>query len=475
MSERATETRERVAEREVPLVAATDAGMSPLRAAIDGYHELLTEDVGADSQAQLDDQQRRRGLFFGEKPLCTVLRPRFFTTEQYRACREGAGAILPAFDKAHRAALADPGVRRQFGLADWEEQLVDLDPGFRASSPTGRLDAFFEGNGLRFTEYNAETPAGPAYNDVLTEAFDGLPVMRAFQRRYQVRPLPVRPRVMNTLLDAYEQWLGRREKPRIAILDWREVPTFSEFVLFERYFHAQGLECAIADPREVEYRGGRLMAGDVHVTLIYKRVLLHELIERCGLEHDVVRAVRERAVCMVNPFSCKILHKKASLAVLSDERNAHLFSTAEREAIGAHIPWTRRVEECETRHRGRTIDLIPFIREEREQLVLKPNDEYGGKGILLGWEVDDATWEQGIRTALAEPYIVQQRIALPSEPYPSFADGRVHIIDRMLDTAPYVFNGEYMDGCLTRLSTAALLNVTAGGGSTVPTVIVEKR
>jgi hypothetical protein len=231
----------------------------------------------------------------------------------------------------------------------------------------------------------------------------------------------------------------------------------------------------IADPREVEYRNGRLMAGDFQITLIYKRVLLHELIERCGIEHDVVRAVREGVVCMVNPFACKILHKKASLAVLSDERNAHLFNAVEREAIAAHIPWTRRLEERETRHDGRTIDLIPFIRDNRQRLVLKPNDEYGGKGILLGWEVDDATWERGIATGLAEPYIVQQRIALPSEPYPSVADGRVHVVDRMLDTAPYVFNGEYMDGCLTRLSTAALLNVTAGGGSTVPTVIVEKR
>jgi hypothetical protein len=45
----------------------------------------------------------------------------------------------------------------------------------------------------------------------------------------------------------------------------------------------------------------------------------------------------------------------------------------------------------------------------------------------------------------------------------------------MLDTAPFVVHGEYMEGQLTRLSTAALLNVTAGGGSTVPTFIVEKR
>jgi hypothetical protein len=32
-----------------------------------------------------------------------------------------------------------------------------------------------------------------------------------------------------------------------------------------------------------------------------------------------------------------------------------------------------------------------------------------------------------------------------------------------------------MDGCLTRISTEALLNVTAGGGSTVPTMVIEER
>ncbi|HRE27566.1 MAG TPA: hypothetical protein PK954_13095 [Anaerolineales bacterium] len=51
----------------------------------------------------------------------------------------------------------------------------------------------------------------------------------------------------------------------------------------------------------------------------------------------------------------------------------------------------------------------------------------------------------------------------------------MHIYDRMLDTNPYLWYGQYVSGCLTRLSTASLLNVTAGGGSTVPTFVVEKR
>jgi uncharacterized circularly permuted ATP-grasp superfamily protein len=178
---------------------------------------------------------------------------------------------------------------------------------------------------------------------------------------------------------------------------------------------------------------------------------------------------------MVNPPSCKILHKKASLAVLSDERNVSLFDDAERAAITASIPWTRVVEERRTLFDGSEIDLLPFMAEHREQLVLKPNDEYGGKGIVLGWEADSETWNKTIQIALAEPYIVQQRIALPSEPYPSVVDGRVVFADRMVDTAPYVAYGDHVDGCLTRLATAALLNVTAGGGSQTPTFIAERR
>ncbi|MBA3558007.1 MAG: circularly permuted type 2 ATP-grasp protein [Gemmatimonadaceae bacterium] len=448
-----------------------------LNEAIERYHELLTDELASETQAQIDAQLRDRGLYFGDRPLCTVLRPRFFVPEQYRWMQERARLILGAFEKAHMLAVADASFREQYKLQEWEEELVTLDPGFRHASPTSRLDAFFvdEGKGLRFTEYNAETPAGSGYNDVLTEMFLGLPVMREFLRSFEVRPLPVRHSLMHCLLDAHRQWKGRVEAPRIAIIDWSEVPTYSEFLIFEQYFAEHGLECIIADPREVEYSDGRLMAGDYHITLIYKRVLISELVERGGIGHPVIRAVRDGAVCMVNPFACKINHKKASLAVLTDERNASLFTGEEQAAITAHIPWTRVVEERKTSFEDREVDLVPFSLENREQLVLKPNDEYGGKGIVLGWEVNASEWEEAMRSALAEPYIVQERIVLPKEPYPSLADGRVVITDRMLDTAPYAFYGAYVDGCLSRLGTTSLLNVTSGGGSNVPSLLVEKR
>src|SRR5262249_38704621 len=152
-------------------------------------------------------------------------------------------------------------------------------------------------------EYNTETPAGAAYHDALTDIFHGMPVMQEFQRRCEVRPLPARPGVLHALLDSFRQWAGNRsEPPRIAILDWKEVPTYSEFRLFEDYFRSHGLECRIIDPREAEYCNGRLLAGDYHITLIYKRVLISELLGRGGLDHPVVHAVRDGAACIVNSF-----------------------------------------------------------------------------------------------------------------------------------------------------------------------------
>lgn len=445
--------------------------------AIEHYHELLTDELGAESQGHLEQQQRARGLTFGDRPLTTVLRPRFLTPEQYRLLQGRVRLLMRAFDRAYAAALADPTFRAQLGLTEWEERLIAIDPGYREPHPLARLDAFFvnERGGLRFMEFNGEVPAAPAYNDVLSELFLGLPIMRDFLRRYEARPISARHSTMHALIGTYQQWLGRRERPRIAILDWREVPTYSEFLLFQDYFAAQGYECRIVDPREVEYRGGRLVAGDFTIDLIYKRVLINELVERGGLDHPVIRAVNDGAACMVNPFRCKILHKKASLAVLSDERNADIYSPEERETIATHIPWTRRVAERTTAHRGQPVDLVPYISQYREGLVLKANDEYGGKGIFLGWETSQEEWDATLRLALTQPFVVQERVPLPSEPYPSMVDGKVQILDRLQDTNPYVFYGEYMEGCLTRLSKQALLNVTAGGGSTVPTLLVEPR
>ncbi len=453
-------------------------GDDPIAAeAIARYHDGLTDDVAAASVQMLDRRLRDEGLYFGERPLCSVLRPRFLTGAQYRHVGRASRLVVSAMEKVRQVAMADATVRAQFRLLDWEERLIHADPRLPVASPVSRLDAFFApgAQGLKYTEYNAETPAGAAYNDVMARVFLDLPAMGAFRRQMIALPVPAAAGQVQALLESYHAWRGVREVPTVCILDWREVPTYSEFLLYQHHLEAAGVPTFIGDPRDAEYANGVLTVGGKAVTLIYKRVLIDELVERCGVDSPVVRAVQDGAVCMVNPFRCKLLHKKASLAVVSDERHQALFTGEERAAVAAHVPWTRVVEERHTTYEGEPVDLVPFMAANRERLVLKPNDDYGGKGIVLGWTVDTTAWDAAIRTALDHPYIVQERVVLPTEAFPAWTDGGLHISDRMVDTAPFLVNGAMVDGCLTRIGTDPLLNVTAGGGSNVPTFLVEAR
>lgn len=456
----------------------TGLGDDPLAAeAIARYHDGLTDDIAAASMDMMMRRQAADGLLFGERPLCGVLRPRFMTAAQYRHVGRASRLVVSAMEKVRAAAMQDDALREQFRLLDWEERLIHADPRLPVSSPVSRLDAFFAPgpNGLKYTEYNAETPAGSAYNDALSQMFLDLPAMGAFRRQMIALPVPAAAGVVQALLESYQAWRGTRETPSVVILDWKEVPTYSEFVLFERLLKALNVPVMIGDPRDAEYAGGVLRIAGTPVTLIYKRVLIDELVLQCGVDSPVVRAVQDGAVCMVNPFRCKLLHKKASLAVVSDERQQALFTDDERAAVAAHVPWTRVVEERVTRHNSADVDLLPFIREHKDRLVLKPNDDYGGKGIVLGWTVSDDVWAASLQTALDHPYIVQERVVLPEEPFPAWVDGSLHVGDRMVDTAPFLVQQAVVDGCLTRIATDPLLNVTSGGGSNVPTFLVETR
>ncbi len=446
--------------------------------AIERYHTLLTDEAAADADGALRADLKARGLYFGERPICRVLRPHFYLRENWEYLTRQTEVLLSAFMKAQGACIADSQLRAQLCLEPYEEQLFDVDA-FADIPPwtSSRLDAFFmqDSSDLRFVEYNAETPAGIGYGDLLTKTFLKLEPMKRFQQQYAVHDFPGLGHLLGALLFAYKQF-GGTASPQIAIVDWQEVPTLNEHEITRLYFERNGVPSVLADPRALEYRDGYLWAGDFRVDVIYKRVLISELIHRMGVDNPIVRAVRDKVVLMTNGFSAKLLAKKASLAFLSDEQNRRLFEPAERAVIEAHIPWTRRICERKTMYQGRPVDLLPLIAEHRERFVIKPNDEYGGSGVVLGWETSSEDWTATIHRALTTPHVVQERVNPVIRDFPTLLDdGKLDISPRFVDANPYVFYGKTVGGCLTRLSSVALLNVTAGGGSVVPMFVIEKK
>jgi uncharacterized circularly permuted ATP-grasp superfamily protein len=431
-----------------------------VRDPVAAYHALLEDgDLAAASSEALAEGQRASRLMFGDRPLSVALRPQFLTRARYERAVKASEGVYSALGALERAVLRDAGLRAELALEPEEERLAMADPGGRSSSPSARLDSFFAGE-IRFVEYNAESPAGMAYGDHLSAVFERLPVMKAFRKRFRGRFLSTRRRQLAAMLRAFRQW-GRSARPVIAIVDLAGLPTAPEFEMFKAFFEAEGVRTVICDPRALEFRRGRLYANGAHVNLVYRRVLTSELLAR-GDETSALRdAYMAGAVCVVNSFRAKLLHKKMSLALLSDDRYARLYTPAQRAAIRRHVPWTRRVRP----------ELTDEIAKRRDTLVLKPNDEYGGKGVVLGWTVDQATWEAAVEAATTQSYVVQAAVEIPRVSFP-VALGGLRYLDLAVDLDPYLFDGR-TGGIMTRVSAEALLNVTAGAGSLVPTFVIE--
>lgn len=103
--------------------------------------------------------------------------------------------------------------------------------------------------------------------------------------------------------------------------------------------------------------------------------------------------------------------------------------------------------------------------------MLKPNDDYGGHGVFLGWECDIQQWQDAVRVALQKPYVVQERVNLEKVRIPAYSD-RVYLDELFVDFNPFLFQNE-VEGALIRLSASSLLNVTSGGGQTALLVLEE--
>ena len=407
---------------------------------------------------------RKKRLLYGERPIGVALRPHILHHKQFQKLSQAAQLVTSALEKIATAVVEDPGLMKELGLSEAERRMSLVDPGFSTAGVTTRLDAFVRGDEIKFVESNAENPSSLPDQEELNRLLFELPVMASFAKRYRLRQFSPVERLLETLLNTYREW-GGSGVPNIAILDWKDLPTSSEFVFLQEHFSAHGAPTIICSPDDLEYQNGQLRSGAFRIDLIYKRVIIHEFLARYDDTHPLIRAYVNHDVCLVNPFRCKIMHKKAVFEMLTDEQKQGWFTPSEKEAIHRTVPWTRRVSDRKTTRKRRKINLLDFIRRNRSRLVLKPNDDYGGHGIHFGAQMEEREWANAIESALSGDYIVQDALDLHPEVFPVFSETDWKLQPMFVDTNPFLFRGKVC-GAMVRLSETPIVNVTSGGGET---------
>ena len=396
--------------------------------------------------------------------------PHFVSPGQVRRVRHYVHALCTVLDRFCDAYPSDERLRDELALPALEDELIRIEPGFPRPMRICRLDAFLSGYDLKFLEFNADSPAGVGYTDVLCEGLTTAIALPRVRAEFDTAYTPMLPEVIATLLDAYGHVRARAselpERPRLALIDCAGSPSVPEFRIVCAAAAAAGVEAVHATLEEVRYDGSVLRVGGEPTHLIYRRCLIEDL----GDHRDLVEAARDGRIALVNPFRSRVANNKKLFALLEDPRFAHLVLADEADVIARTIPWTRILRPGRVTYGEWTIDLLPFVADNREKLVLKPASDYGGHGVALGMETSQASWEATLAEhAELGDFIVQEYIPVPEEMFPVIEDGRVQMRLKRFNINPFGIGGRHA-GSITRISDRAVINVSAGGGL-LPSVI----
>ncbi len=449
-----------------------------LARAIDRYHELCKDAslagpdvVQAFVQAQLDAK-----LTFGGVVQCRSLRPALLTAERLRELERAVELLWQAFRQIEERALRDPSLAVALGLTEQERLLAKIEPGYRDATVVSRLDTYFRERPL-VLEYNADSPAGISYQAGQTALMRQTPVFARFCQEYRLEEMHADTSLRETLLEVWREFADARRGrhagadgpssvPTIAVVDLAGAATGPEFELVVRDLRKHDIPAFIAAPEDLRYESGELRAFGKRIDMVYKRLLVADFLAHFDLQHPLIRAYADGAVCVASSFRCTIAHKKKALAILKDPARAGWFSAEQRHAIETLVPNTWAADSFAN---------SDGAARPQNGLLLKPNDAHGGDGITLGWDVDAGTWLAARADATHNGFVVQERVEPRMSTYPIFdlsapADG-AKLQTLIEDCNAYVFRGR-LGGVLTRLSQQPVINVSKGGQA-VPTFVLH--
>lgn len=378
--------------------------------------------------------------------------------------------------------MQDFAVRGVLRVTPAEEQwLLDCwGPSHQETNPVfGRLDAVIDFSSpmwkesLKFVEPNMSGIGGlhlvPMSERIVQELV--FPLLQSADQEIKLEiGQDIRELLMQEVLDHAEA-IGRKAST-ICLLEAKYVSSgIDEQEDLAKYFHQKyGMRVLHADPAELTIDGGEVCYQGQRIDFAYRDYSVQDLVtlQQKGINVEPMRLLMKQNR-VISSIAAE-LDQKACWEILTDPQfTARYFSPEERQVFRRHILWTRIVGDRPTRlPDGQTESLLPFLKAERETLVLKPNRAYGGEGVLLGMSVDQAEWDAAVDRAAAAPgqWVAQQLASIPVYEFPVVADdGQVHTepFYTVMGFAP----SKYGIAIMGRASQKQVVNVAQRGGMCV--------
>ena len=203
----------------------------------------------------------------------------------------------------------------------------------------------------------------------------------------------------------YHECSFARDNALVVIADFmNEHATFSDFDRFAQAFERQGVRSRVVDIRDLKFDGARLY--DVNdgetVDCVYRRAVTCDIQNNFDSCRDLVDAVAANKVCLVGHFRTTVVHTKTVNVALFLPETREFLTQDERDFIDAHCPRTYRLKT------DMPLDVTEII-DNPKHWILKPEDDYGAKGVFAGPDFADVDeWKKIVESHVDAGYVAQE-------------------------------------------------------------------
>jgi uncharacterized circularly permuted ATP-grasp superfamily protein len=462
---------------DMAVAAAYDEMYTPDRQVRPGYDRIggVLDDLSlSDVNTRADSMARSfldRGVTFDfageERPFPLDIVPRVITAGEWDVIERGVKQRVRALEcflddvYGEQRVVADGIVPKALitSSAHFHRSVWGFRPAGGVRIHVAGIDVVRDQQGVfRVLEDNVRVPSGVSYVIENRRAMTkGLP--EAFMSQ-PIRAVEAYPRHLYKALRATAPEAA--EDPVVVVL----TPGVFNSAYFEHTLLAGLMGVELVEGRDLVVRGDKVYMrttdGEQRVDVIYKRID-DEFVDPLHFRSDsalgcsgLVNAARAGNVTIANAIGNGVADDKLTYSYVPDLIRYYL----DEEPVLPNVD-TYRLEEDEAR---------AWVLEHLDELVVKPVDGSGGKGLVIGPHATAAELEELRAKVLADPrgWIAQPVLQLST--VPTFADGEFS--PRHVDLRPFAVNSGdevyVLPGGLTRVAMqkgSLIVNSSQGGGS----------
>ncbi|WP_422486647.1 glutathionylspermidine synthase family protein [Gudongella sp. DL1XJH-153] len=401
---------------------------------------------------------------YKDKPVPFLYNPMFFSKEEEEDFRWIGSMMMEIGDKVTDRYIHDSVFRKKFGFPDFIEEMILRENKYDIHVPIGRFDVFYKDKeNFKFCELNTDGSSAMNEDNTIGSILLRSRAMEDFGREHSIRNPELIKSWVEESIKIFKKWDKTEKNPNIAIVDFVESGTSTEFKLFKEAYEAAGYNCIIADPRDLEYRDGSLYHKEYKIDLVYRRIVTFELIEKHEQVSDFISAYMDDAVCVVGTIRSQVVHNKIFFRILHDQDTVEGLNEEQREFIRQHVPFTGLF-----RGDKKVFDEVFY---NKDKYIIKPLDMNASQGVFAGRDFGKEEWEDILEDAFNTDYIYQEFVDPYEREYVVFEDGQFKSRKLGSIIGIFIYNKEYK-GLYTRLGAESIISGVTEY-YTVPNIIVE--